>query len=384
MLKYQYFGTQFYRCDGYYQLTITGSLPPEISKSHSRSTSEPRIYGYLHVPDSDKIAYATQASEAVYLIFRASGRKETEEIKVNILRDNFSHVGKRMYISMDPNDQLPHSGEDIDSEAQFEVKHFFFDNLHNALKYLPDEIVKRLLPQNEDFDGVVQAERIAALDSMPNEYRDIFHLKKIDPERMWAYQVALTCKSGAPPVLISGAFGTGKTCFLSSLAYFFIAETDTTHVPSRVLICSHHQATADTILYTYLGPLLENRGRPLQGIVKVVRITSNNYRVSQNNQLFIPMYQFKKESHKYDKAEKLVIITTFLTSFQLKDLYPPGFFTHILIDEGAQAREPEAVAPLCMADQDTKIIIAGDPQQVSSLNGHYSFAIWVPLRQCGG
>ena len=39
-------------------------------------------------------------------------------------------------------------------------------------------------------------------------------------------------------------------------------------------------------------------------------------------------------------------------------------FTHILIDEGAQTREPETIAPLSMANCHTKIIIAGDNQQV--------------------
>jgi len=39
-------------------------------------------------------------------------------------------------------------------------------------------------------------------------------------------------------------------------------------------------------------------------------------------------------------------------------------FTHILIDEGAQTREPEAVAPLGLADDNAKIVIAGDHLQV--------------------
>ena len=41
-----------------------------------------------------------------------------------------------------------------------------------------------------------------------------------------------------------------------------------------------------------------------------------------------------------------------------------GHFTHILLDEGAQSREPESIAPLCLADIDTKIIIVGDHKQV--------------------
>ncbi len=56
-------------------------------------------------------------------------------------------------------------------------------------------------------------------------------------------------------------------------------------------------------------------------------------------------------------------------------MFPPGFFTHILLDEGAQAREPEAVAPLSLATKDTKIVIAGDPQQVSNIGSSHVYVV---------
>lgn len=42
-----------------------------------------------------------------------------------------------------------------------------------------------------------------------------------------------------------------------------------------------------------------------------------------------------------------------------------NFFSDILIDEGAQTREPETVGPLSLAGKFTKIVIAGDHCQVS-------------------
>lgn len=41
-----------------------------------------------------------------------------------------------------------------------------------------------------------------------------------------------------------------------------------------------------------------------------------------------------------------------------------GFFTHILIDEAAQAMECEAVMPLSLANENTRIVLAGDHMQV--------------------
>ena len=336
------------------------AIPREINKW---SIHPNKKYGCLNVKDGDVIAYATQASEAVYLIIHDG--KGMREVKAEVLRDNYKHTGNNMYISMDKSSKVSNFYEEI--EAQFEVKHSFFDSLHKVLEKLPDEIVRRILPCSEDFTGQVRPEGVLALQHIPEAYVDILHLKRMEGDQLEAYQVALSCQSGAPPVLISGAFGTGKTCFLSSVAYCFISEAERNGVPARVLICAHQQATADTILQTYFGPMLKHKSLPLG--IKVVRITSPNYRLSdeENRPWYLNINEFRgQEAHRHSRIARLVIITTFLTSLHLKDMLPPGFFTHILIDEGAQSREPEAVAPLCLADRNTKIIIAGDPRQVSS------------------
>ena len=61
-----------------------------------------------------------------------------------------------------------------------------------------------------------------------------------------------------------------------------------------------------------------------------------------------------------------VIITTLASARMLWKFYQDGRlrFTHILIDEAAQALEPECVTPLVMADGKTKIVLAGDHKQV--------------------
>lgn len=352
-----------YRCDGFYSLKMfVGCIPLEIRR---HSLLPHKKYGCLNVGDGDTIAYATQASEAVYLIIH--NHKGRQEIKADILRDNYNHSGNNMYICIERHLELPESCEEI--EAQFEVKHSFFNTLHKVLDKLSNEVVRRIMPLSKDFIGAVWADgstASTALNDVPKEYKEILHLNEMKKDQLVPYQVALSCQSGAPPVLISGAFGTGKTCFLSSIAYCFISEAERNHVPARVLICAHHQATADTILQTYFGPMLRHESLPLK--VKVIRITSNQYRLSLDKKYEYwckTMANFKLESCQYLGIQRFVVITTFLTSLHLKELYPQGFFTHILIDEGAQAREPEAVAPLCLADMETKIIIAGDPRQVS-------------------
>ena len=59
----------------------------------------------------------------------------------------------------------------------------------------------------------------------------------------------------------------------------------------------------------------------------------------------------------------LVVVTTLLTSAKLRD----GHFSHIIIDEAAQATEPESIAPLALASSHTALVLAGDCVQVSLL-----------------
>ena len=72
-----------------------------------------------------------------------------------------------------------------------------------------------------------------------------------------------------------------------------------------------------------------------------------------------------------DLVEHRVVVTTLSTSRVLLDLQVlHGFFTHILIDEAAQALEPEALTPLIFAGPNTKVVFTGDHMQVK-LNSAY-------------
>ena len=74
-----------------------------------------------------------------------------------------------------------------------------------------------------------------------------------------------------------------------------------------------------------------------------------------------------KEPRWGDIEDHNVIITTLASARMLWKFYQDKRlrFTHILIDEAAQALEPECVTPLVMADGNTKIVLAGDHKQVN-------------------
>ena len=60
-----------------------------------------------------------------------------------------------------------------------------------------------------------------------------------------------------------------------------------------------------------------------------------------------------------------IVVTTLSTSKLLYALeLGQGFFSHILIDEAAQALEPETITPVALAGPSTKLVFTGDHMQV--------------------
>ena len=105
--------------------------------------------------------------------------------------------------------------------------------------------------------------------------------------------------------------------------------------------------------------------RQIPGQVKYIVCVSQTYQSASRNQknYQISLEDFKKSSS-FASKDRIVVVTTFMIALKMSDIIPCNYFTHILIDEGAQAREPECIAPLCMANENTQIVIAGDSKQV--------------------
>ena len=124
-------------------------------------------------------------------------------------------------------------------------------------------------------------------------------------------------------------------------------------------MCCHHHVSADNFLDRYFD-------RMQDWDTVVIRVTRANYAKSKYFNCCLPVGQFKKNVREIIKHKYLVVVTTFLTAHNIQSVIGNDVFTHILIDEGAQTREPETTAPFSMANC-PKIIIAGDNQQVHTL-----------------
>ena len=325
-------------------------------------------FGYIEGMKGDQVVYAAQASEAVTLRFIKSDN-HVRTVEADILLESFRRADNRLYIAFDSYNAIKlheclHIPEGKRKEYRkesvqfhFEIKHSYFKNLHKAVNKLSSEAIAKLLPEEEDFDQNFQPERIP----FPSHYKCL----KLDRHQLKALQAAVFCKATAP-VLIAGPFGTGKTRLLAVATYYFLEESQ---LPVRVLVCAHHQASADTFMECYFGLMITDPQHPWK--VNLTRlIPEQHHRVKHEySRWYKTIKQFEKMcSSKTYRDNRVLIITTFLTSLRLLGKFEPGYFTHILLDEGAQSREPEAVAPLCLANKDTKVIIAGDHYQVCSNN----------------
>ena len=177
---------------------------------------------------------------------------------------------------------------------------------------------------------------------------------KLDSCQEHALSTIIRSTPGAP-VLVTGPFGTGKTRILARAAYEILKLGEKT----RVLICAHHQASVDTFV-DILANLVDNN--------EMIRIMPNKFYHSLTRQNYPHLFATKAQS------QRLIITTLGI----LRINYYPRF-SHILIDEGAQTREPEIIGPLRFAIDSTKIIITGDHLQVYYLNALYVYILHISI-----
>ena len=249
-------------------------------------------------------------------------------------------------------------GECYNVEATSKLKYRYFRRLHQALTYLHPEVVKTLVPERKQLRmNTIQFPVKLVPDALPEQFT-------LDEEYQEPACESLLQSPPSAPFLVTGPFGAGKTRLLAVSALRLLLVQD----ECRILIATHHIQTANEYVKKYFTPEVLSH----YPNVKVVRI------VSKMHQKESPVYKtvddFKekavggdaKDKGREDITQYNLIITTFITMLSLRRVFKDcGYeFTHILVDEGAQAREPECVAAFSCAGPNIKLVIAGDHLQV--------------------
>ena len=356
-----YYDFNSFRCDGHYNVTVfhPGLKPYQIDHHHEEAFVRFGLItgGNLN---GDTISYIKQAcadTENVVLHFsnvtvkadivngNSPKRREVDVLLIAFTEEELSKLIEQHFRVKKYEVEL----EDV--YVSFTLKWSYFDRLHDALDKLSTEVLERIvLVDKKEFTDLLVFENSPTL---KHPIRCVSELIRLDSTQLSALTTIMNCEHHKAPVLIIGSFGTGKTRLLARAAYQILQHDHN----SRVLICAHHQSSADAFIENYFGKMYANGW-----YTKALRIIPNwKYRFKDAFEMHYTTVKLAKLKLK----KTHLVVTTFSTSLHLFGYVHKGFFTHILLDEGAQSREPESIAPLCLADKNTKIVIAGDHKQVS-------------------
>ena len=337
------------RCDGQFEL---------VKKYSPRTQS----MGYLLGLSGDNIAYVTQACgihESVSIFH------EFREVRAAISPKNYGHTEDVLYINFDEkafNECFPaaHEGNKWKVSVKFLLKKSYFNSLQRFIKSLSPEVIRRLIPSPQQFTSFQP--------SPLGTYYEHLNLKVCSEDQCNALATIISSPSTGPPILVTGAFGTGKTRILALATHYYLHHSTAMKQQACILVCTQQHTSADAFIEYLINLLI-----PISEKAYIARVILERQRVPATHKYNKILHELSDDLNRRPpgKERPYLIVATCQTSHKLRELLPKkGFFTHILLDEGAMMREPEAVAPLSFADMHTKIVIAGDKQQVCEITMH--------------
>lgn len=189
-------------------------------------------------------------------------------------------------------------------------------------------------------------------------------VQSLSDEQLQAVDI-INEKEPKPLILLLGPFGAGKTKTIAKSVEKILTEENS----KNILICTHSNSAADLYIEEYFHPL---HGTNSNQLIKPLRINWEHRYVSSVSNVTLAYCLrdlntglFKKPSVKDLKGHNLIISSLMTTNLIVRLDLPSNYFSHIFIDEGAQAIEAEAIIPLSAATEETTVVLAGDHMQVS-------------------
>ncbi|NWY72159.1 SDE3 helicase, partial [Erithacus rubecula] len=177
----------------------------------------------------------------------------------------------------------------------------------------------------------------------------------------------VTGVSRPAPYLIFGPPGTGKTVTVVEA----IKQVWTRFKDARILVCAPSNSATDLLCQCLIKDIAP------ENVYRLIA-SSRNFREVPTDIVPCCNWDEEQSSYVYPSKESLkqyrIIITTLVTAGRLVSAnFPPGFFSHVFIDECGRAVEPESVVAiaglLAPMDQQTnpkggQLVLAGDPKQL--------------------
>ena len=358
----------FFYSNGQYNLTVLNSIPTWFE-----SIAYAEYVAYIDI-DSDKIELVLEESERIHLINAADGR---DICNAKIAPQNFKNIKPVLYLLLSRSDvdklrNFPYTqvenGLLFNVKVIFEPKRSYYDSLLKVITQIPNFTIEKILPS---LPRVLQLPT-----THTRNISNVCEIEALTVNDEYRVRLLRDMLRSPPdiPIIISGPAGTGKTRLLARATYEFVMNGLSSSSPTRILICTHNSFRAKAYMEQYLIPAFQ--GKNEVQIVRVMRQSKKEEEVFNN--VHYVEYANLKIIDTLAQVKSVVVVTTFMTSLKIvnqiksKDFY----FTHIILDEAALVREPVAIAPLCLGNKDTKIIMAGDVKQVYSLFVNTYFIIF--------
>ncbi|KZT68330.1 RNA helicase [Daedalea quercina L-15889] len=167
-------------------------------------------------------------------------------------------------------------------------------------------------------------------------------------------------RAGAPPFVIFGPPGTGKTITMVES----IRQVLRLNPRACILVCAPSNSAADLVvsrlamlgssqLFRFYAPF-RNKDLVPDAILPFTYRNANGH--------------FSVPPIAIVKRYRVIVSTCVSASFAHGIGMPRGHFTHIFVDEAGQATEPEVmIAIKTMADHETNVVLSGDPKQLGPI-----------------
>ncbi|XP_076933925.1 putative RNA helicase SDE3 isoform X1 [Bidens hawaiensis] len=184
----------------------------------------------------------------------------------------------------------------------------------------------------------------------------------LNEEQLSSVEMILGCKGG-PPYIIHGPPGTGKSVTLTEA----ILQLYTTQRNSIILVCAPSNSAADHLLARLV---LENAVKIRKQ--DILRLNAPARSIDDIKSEFLEFCSFDEDTTAFNcpMYEHLIkyriIVSTYASAALIyAEAIKKGHFTHIFLDEAAQASEPETMIPIShFYRRDTVVVLAGDPVQL--------------------
>lgn len=252
-----------------------------------------------------------------------------------------------VYLKFDREFHLYHRDEDL-YNVYFTYNRINMRRLYQAVEAAENLGAEFLFPSTSSKRRCIKTTDLVPISGSLNE------------EQMCSIKMILGCR-GAPPYVIHGPPGTGKTRTIVEA----ILQLYQHHKNTRILVCAPSNSAADHILEKLLAEKdIEFREN------EVFRLNATARPYEDVKPEFLRFCFFDEMIFKCPPVNALnhyrIVVSTYMSaSLLFAEDVARGHFSHIFLDEAGQASEPETMIPIAhLCRRDTVVVLAGDPLQL--------------------